>query len=731
MTGELWAHSVNPSGRRHGLVDHLKGTAYLAAEFASVFGAGELAGGLGLLHDVGKGACLWQDGLLRAEAGGGRVVDAGGESVDHKMAGAWLAVRKAQLGPYALAVLGHHGGLPERRFLKEVLTSADAEAAERVQEAVRRVAELLPEILDDRADSVPSWGKSADDRHLAELLLRMVFSALVDADFLDTESHFSGAPRPPVPSLASMAGAFERARTELLTHRRPSPVDVIREQVYEEAVRAAEEPVGIFPFPAPTGAGKTIAAGGFAVEHAARHGLRRVIVAVPYTSITEQNAAVYRKLFGDANVLEHHSGVNLADVPPALRWQRLAAENWDAPVVVTTTVRLFESLFSRKPSAMRKVHRLAGAVIVLDEVQSLPDPMLPPILSALRDLTERFGTSVLLASATQPEFFSMDVFKDLHARQVISKPKPLYRSLERVRYRWWCDPKPTLKDVAERIRDEPSVLAVVNTTKDAAALHQCLEEIADAPVLHLSTRMAGGHRRDALEDIRARLAEGLRVAVVSTQLVEAGVDLDFPVVFRAYAAAEAMQQAAGRCNRNGRLERGTVVVFDPADGSVAGARRVYGAALDATRAFFGPGLASPDDLDALRAYYRTRYAVKNIEGDGPGIEIQKDRAAFDFPAVAARFKLIDESTVPVLVPYGDDAEREQLRKLLATPGSAEPWVFRKIQPYLATLPRRLAREAVGAGLAAPLLGDLVEWHGEYHAFRGIEFADPSGEDFVW
>ncbi|GAA2613871.1 CRISPR-associated helicase/endonuclease Cas3 [Actinomadura fulvescens] len=644
-----------------------------------------------------------------------------------------MAARKGRVGLFALLVLGHHGGLAARRAIKDMLASAEGDAADRVQEAVQRVAELVPEILADHGAAVPGWARSADDPYAAELLLRMAFSALVDADFLDTESHFKGVRRPSGPSLSSMVQVFEGAREDYLRSPGVSPIDAVRTEIYEQAVAAADQPIGVFPFPAPTGAGKTIASGGFAVHHAARHGLRRVIFAVPFLSITEQNARVYGRLFGPKNVLEHHSGVDLHDLPVDRRWQRLAAENWDAPVVVTTTVRLFESLFSRRPSAMRRLHRLAGAVVVLDEVQSLPDAMLPPILSALRHLTERFGTSVVLASATQPEFFSLEVFKGLRPRPLLAEPKPYYRRLRRVRYEWRCDPKPTLQAIALEVAGQEQALTIVNTTKDAGTVHRHLEEAAhgDVPVMHLSTRMAGGHRRAVLMDVRQRLERGLPVLVVSTQLVEAGVDLDFPMVFRAFAPAEALQQAAGRANRNGRLEHGRVVVFDPADGSVTGTRLVYGAALDSTRAFFGPDRADPDDVDALSAYYQARYAVKDLERAGPGAEIQRYRADFDFPEVAARFKLIDEQTVAVLVPYGDSGEREHLRSLLISPAGADPWVFRKLQPYLATLPRRLAARAVGDGLATPLLGDLIEWDGEYHQVRGLELADPSGEDFVW
>ncbi|MFB7716230.1 CRISPR-associated helicase Cas3' [Nocardia sp. NPDC056100] len=739
MTQGLWAHSKNSAGVRDRLCDHLEGTASKAGDFAEVFGARAVAEYFGLVHDVGKGGCAWQDGLDRAEMTGGRVVDQHGRSVDHKLAGAWLAARRANLGYFALAVLGHHGGLGDQQALKQALRRADGEARDAVQEAISRVAAQLPAILRAPTSPLPDSMVNASDPCVLELLLRLVYSTLVDADFLDTAGHFSGVVPVSPPRLSGMVEMFERHRREYLAAVEVSKVDAIRDQVYRQAVAAAAQPRGIFPFPAPTGAGKTIAAAGFAVHHAAQHGLARVIFAVPFLSITEQNAKVYRKLFGAANVLEHHSGVDLDDLAPEQRWHRLAAENWDAPVVVTTTVRLFESLFSRKPSAMRKLHRLAGAVIVLDEVQSLPDEMLLPILSALRHLSEHFGTTVLLASATQPEFFGLRVFRDLKARPVIAEPQPLYDRLRRVRFEWRCDPKPTFAEIARDVADEEQVLLIVNTTRDAAALHKAVVQARrrGGPVIHLSTRMAGAHRRDALERVCDLLAADSPVVVVSTQLVEAGVDLDFPVVYRAFAPAEALLQAAGRCNRNGRLEEGRVVVFEPADGSTKAAKMVYGAALDTTRSFFGPG-RDPDRLDLLADYYSTRYAVKNIEQSSVGTRIQKHRAAFDFIKVAELFTMIEDNTVPVLVPYGNESEREDLRTRLVGPDPVEPWVYRRLQPYLAALPKRVAAKAVTAGNARVLIGDLGKpqearlyelIHG-YHVQRGIELTDIEPEECV-
>ncbi|WP_084530599.1 CRISPR-associated helicase/endonuclease Cas3 [Nocardia miyunensis] len=732
---------MNSAGTRDRLSDHLEGTARRAGDFAEVFGGREVAEYFGRVHDVGKGRCAWQDGLDRADKCGGRVVDQHGKSIDHKLAGTWLAARHAGLGYFAMAVLGHHGGLGDRQSLKQAIARAEGTARDAVQEAISRVAALVPAIMPRQSPAVPDRILHALDPCVGELWLRMVFSALVDADFLDTAQHFTGVPRVTPPSLSGMAEVFEANRRTLLADAgvAGAKVNVIREQVYRQAVAAASARRGIFPFPAPTGVGKTIAAGGFAVHHAARHNLSRVIIAVPFLSITEQNAAVYRGLFGAENVLEHHSGVDLDDLPAEHRWQRLAAENWDAPVVVTTTVRLFESLFSRKPAAMRKLHRLAGAVIVLDEVQSLPDELLVPILSALRHLSEHFGTSVLLASATQPEFFSLKVFQDLKPRPVITEPQPLYDSLRRVRFEWRCDPKPTFERIAHEVAAAHQVLLVVNTTRDAGVLHTAIEHgrRCGGPVFHLSTRMAGAHRRDTLERIRRLLADELPVAVVSTQLVEAGVDVDFPLVYRAFAPAEALLQAAGRCNRNGLLDEGVVVVFDPADGSVRGTRMVYGAALDATRSYFGPG-RDPDRLDLLTAYYNTRYAVKNIDNASLGTRIQKLRADFDFIKVAELFTMIEEGTVPVLVPYGDEVEREDLRSQLVGPDPVEPWVFRRLQPYLAALPKQLAARAVTDGYARVLLGDpatphqarMYELISGYHDQRGIELKDLEPKEYV-
>jgi CRISPR-associated endonuclease/helicase Cas3 len=730
--GVLWAHSANRTGARHRLDDHLAGTAARAREFGQPFGAGDLAGYLGLVHDVGKAGCAWQAGLAVAEATGGRV------GADHKLAGTWLASRTA--GVFAAAVDGHHGGLPAVAALKNELNAADAGMRAGWEDAIERAAAFVPAIRRGPPLAWPDWFDAVRSRDplMSDLLMRMVFSALVDADFLDTEAHFRGRPRPGSGmAAADLADRYEQGRAAMLAGLRPSPADGWREEVYAQAVAAAAGPGGMYRLPAPTGSGKTLAAGAFAVHHARIHGLRQVVVAMPFISITEQNAQVYRRLLDrpgeDPVVLEHHSGADLdGRGHQGSWWRKLAAENWDARFVVTTTVQLFQSLFDHRPAAMRKLHRLARSAVVLDEVQALPDRLLLPILSALRLLTECFGTTVLLASATQPAYWHLTPFRGLPVTDVIADPKPLYTRFRRVRYEWQLAPRPTLEQVARQAAQEPQVLVVVNTTRDSAALHRSLEALRDGslgPCVHLSTRMAARHRRDVLGEVRGRLDRGEQVAVVATQLIEAGVDVDFPVVFRAWAPADSLQQAAGRANRSACLAEGRVVIFHPEDGGQP-ADAAYRAALAATSTCFGPELADPDDPDALEKYYPERFARQNLEATGVGARIQQLRAHLDFPQVASAFQMIEELTVPVAVEYGDEAARAEMRALADRLRSADSMqagearlLLRRLQPYLAALPRTLADRAVIAGLAQPVIGDVLQWHGPYDPGRGLDPAN--------
>ncbi|MEV8351938.1 CRISPR-associated endonuclease Cas3'' [Streptomyces niveus] len=747
--GGLLAHSRSPrSGCRHRLEDHLRGSASLARAFASGFGAGEVAEYLALVHDVGKGCCAWQDRLVFHAEPTGKPV-----GIPHKEAGTVLAARVAgrQL---AAVVQGHHGGLPDQDKIKDVLAElrGAGQDAERAREATEAVARVVPEILRDQRIAPPAWLVglgSAQHRAVAlDLFTRMVFSCVVDADYLDTAAHFAGG-KSRVSERADMGELLERfelRRERLLAGRASSPVDALRGRVYDEARAAAKGLPGMYVLHVPTGGAKTIAAGGFALKHAAEHGLGRVVFAVPYISITQQNADVYRELLDPAEgsdaepvVLEHHSSVELDEEDGAGSWARLAAENWDAPVVVTTTVQLFQSLFARKPSVVRKLHRLAGSVIVLDEVQALPDRLLIPILSVLRDLVEHFGASVVLVSATQPSFWSLAQLDGLPRHGMVDDVAGLFEALRRVAYEWRLDADVTWESIAADIASEGGdrVLTIVNTTRDSARLHRLLTGQGEggvrvsAPVWHLSTRMTAEHRREVIRHVRGELGAGRPVHVVSTSLIEAGVDVDFPRVYRAWAPAEALQQAAGRCNRDGRLpDGGTVVVFRPVDGGVP-KDLSYKAALDATAEFFGPRpLAAPDNLNTLGAYYEKRWALQGTDGRSMGEGIQELRRKWDFPAVADEFQMIDNKyaqSVVVIRPEKTEEERDAVEAditLLRAPYPSGPGPLRRLQPHMATLPRHEVAEALRAGLAEPVIGDLVVWRGHYDPVRGLDADDP-------
>jgi CRISPR-associated endonuclease/helicase Cas3 len=600
----VWAHSVNDLGERHELADHARGTAALSRRFGESFGAAELCGALGLLHDAGKAAGAWQQRLMVVEGTGQPV------GLPHKRLGCFLLGGRA--GPAAMCVLGHHGGLGDREAWLRVATGdldADAvDARPAFLDAVPEAATLLaePEAL------LPALWRPQRHRDVLEMGLRLSFSALVDADHLDTAAHFrgrrAGEVREPV-DFAGLLAQFERARADALAARPASPVDGVRTEVYEAAVAAAAGPAGVYRLPAPTGAGKTMAAAAFGLHHAVRQGKSRVIVAVPFITITEQNAAVYRDLLGKDAVLEHHSAVD-----SDYRNAKLGAENWDAPFVVTTTVQLFDSLFGRKPARSRKVHRLANAVVVLDEVQALPTDLLLPILDGLRLLAEHFGTTVLLASATQPTFQRLSVWRPLQERihEVIPDPTGLYERLRRVRYEWRLGPPMLeLSEVADEVAGHDQVLVVVSTVAAARQMFRLLRERRGEAVRHLSTRMCPAHRRAVLGEVHDRLAAGEPVSLVSTQLIEAGVDVDFPVVFRAISPADSLQQAAGRANREGRRPGpGLVVVFEAADAPVP---PFYRTAVGQTRLHFGPGKADPDDRAALDRYYTGLYNALNLE----------------------------------------------------------------------------------------------------------------------
>ena len=711
----MFAHSCNFAGDRHDLVEHLRAVADIARGFGVEFHGGDPAYYAGLWHDLGKFTPAFQAYLRSCEA----TPRARGRGPEHKGAGAVLAYQ--HIPPVALLIHGHHGGLRSGADTKNWVAERKNDGA--VIDAIKAARNVIPGL----EPTVPIATPGAIETDLAaELYLRLLFSALVDADWLDTERHFhpdtSGERTPPDLSMGDLWERFKRNQ-QALPRRRGSVVDEARKAVYDSAVAAAERGQGVFRFTVPTGGGKTRSAMAFALRHAMKHGLQRVIVATPYTSITEQIAQVYRGIFGaDAQgreaVLEHHSQAMAADTDadgdfhPERNRARLAAENWDVPIIVTTTVQLFESLFSNLTSCLRKAHRLAGSVIILDEAQTLPPRLLDPIVDALRQLTTWGRTSVVLSTATQPAFDAVTPFVGLRPVEIAPDPPRWFKALKRVDYEWRIDELTPWADAAQWLIDEPQCLAVVNLKKDAASL---LDTLDDPDALHLSTNLCGAHRKNVIEEVRRRLSRGKPCRLVSTQVVEAGVDLDFPFVMRAMGPLDSIIQAAGRCNREGNLERGRVVVFQPEGaGTPPG---TYRTASGVARAVLG-GTPDMDDPAVAWEYFRRLYDTVSTDGG----QIQERRMHFDFPETARRFRMIEEDTESVMIEdYGTADERQRVRSDISRlrGGTGNRYVLRRLQPYTVSLYASKAAELREQGLIEPVADGIGVWRGRYDPVRGL------------
>lgn len=734
---EYHAHSKNAQGIRQPLTDHLYGVAERTKRFAEPLGAADVGYLLGLWHDLGKFNPKWQEYLLRSEAAGGRRV---GKTIDHKAAGAHLAKTELPaLDWLALPVRGHHGGLRDMAELKGWLRdkTRDGAAAEALVNARRELPDLLPAT----APAFPDFAFNTP--HTTEMFLRLLFSALVDADFLNTEGHTRPEAAAQRESDVTITALWER----LEQYQRDAPpqgsddLPKLRREMYEACVMAAERPPGnMYRLTMPTGGGKTRSGLAFALRHAALHGQQRVIVAVPFISITEQTATTYREIFLDMEgdtptVLEHHSAARRetededGTPDPVATWSRLAAENWDAPLVVTTTVQLFESLFSNRTSACRKLHRLANSVIVLDEVQALPTGLLEPILDALRELCAHYGTTVVLSTATQSELETVAVGPG--ATEIINDPQQYFTAMQRVTYDWRINSVTPWIEVAAILQKETQALAVVNTKADAVALLDALGPAAnpdDPDIFALSTDLCGKHRQRVIETIKARLAAGQSCRVVSTQVVEAGVDLDFPLVLRAFGPLSSIVQAAGRANREGKLgfRGGRVIVFLSEDDNAPPGP--YRSAMHTTRTWLKNPKYDPNDLAQMALFFHLLLGTVVTDD----CNIQRSREALAYETVAKDFRMIKEETENVVVTeYGDEAEQVEVRALLdelaaagndpkaMARGNARA-IMRKLQPYIVAVRQNKVKPLREQKQIGPeLLPGLSGWKGAYHPTRGL------------
>lgn len=700
----------------HNLKEHLSDVATLARTYADKFKAGDLGYYAGLWHDVGKYNPKFQDYLRQCHAASEAGEDRYIQSTPHAIHGARLAWD--MLMPLAPIIYGHHGGLPERQHMKDRLFDPDLETSyqEVMSHARQHLSQLQPAI-----DSATVIAGLVKDAYGYELLTRILFSCLVDADYLDTEEHFepnTAAQRGSRFTLPQLWADLQTDQNKLLINAKSTPVNQVRAEVYHACTAAAKLTPGVFRLAVPTGGGKTRSGLAFALSHAVNHGLERVIVAVPYTSIIEQTVSVYREIFSEEAVLEHHSAAKdprEEDARRSYAQARLATQNWDAPLIVTTTVQLFESLFANRPSRCRKLHNIVNSVIILDEVQTLPVGLLEPILSVLQELVERYQVTVVLCTATQPALEGqsryLQGFESVRDIVPVAQAEQHFSTLRRVEYSvpsesWsWARLVEDLQD-----HNHKQALIILNTRKDA--LH-VLDELScidlENPVLHLSTLLCGAHRRQVLAEVKKRLQKGEPCLLVSTQVVEAGVDLDFPVVYRAVGPLDRIVQAAGRCNREGRLPQpGRVVVFEPEEGSSP--KGDYATAIVEASLFL-----KQDNLDLhspgiFQNYFRRLYQV--IPSDQYGV--QPLRAKCNFPEVARKFKLIKDDTTPVVIQF-DDLVQSLLRQIQRRGLFSSD--YRALQPYMVSLRDYEFKQA--EGLREEFAPGLWVWQGSYDPVKGI------------
>lgn len=755
---DCFAHSLpgRPSDEWEPLAVHAREVGALAAEFASIFGWAGMAHAAGLLHDAGKASAEFQM-YIRGQGG----------SVDHSTMGARVANLHYGGLPgrmLALCIAGHHAGLPDPESLDRRLDPRTV-----IPDASGWVDHITTppkgELKPSQAHKPSSPGEGGFTGAFAT---RMLFSCLVDADFLSTEAFMSGGRLGrgvwiPMDVLNGRLATHMQALRKTVAE---TSLNALRAEILDHAVAKATSKPGLFTLTVPTGGGKTLASLSFALSHAAAHGKRRVIYVIPYTSIIEQTADVFRNALGREAVLEHHSnfdweaearrGTDGGDERDGRGVLRRAAENWDAPIIVTTAVQFFESLFANRTSACRKLHNIADSVIILDEAQTLPQKFLLPCLAALDELQRNYGVSIVLCTATQPALRRQDgALKDKRGdllgldipdtRELAPDPIGLYDKLKRAAVQ--VLPGPTADDrIAARFAEAPQMLCIVNSRAHARAL---FDQIATLPgAAHLTTLMCPAHRRQVLAGLRARLKAGEPVRLVATSLIEAGVDISFPEVWRAMAGVDSIAQAAGRCNREGELlpTLGQVVVFTPAEDRTP-------------RAFITPQQAAagvlrdhPDPLSlaAVEAFFRQLWFQKGADsldgarvGDLPGQGVlaalrETTKGRYPFEGIADAFRLIDEVMLPVVVPW--DAAAIVALNTVSSATTPPRDALRKLQQYTVGIPRKTHDAWLAAGVIFPVRRELgasllrLADRAHYRDTTGVDLTDTTrraSEENVW
>ena len=709
---QYYAHSKEESKPEnwHLLEDHLESVANMAKDFAAPFGGQEWARLAGLWHDIGKYSHGFQKKLFDAngiechlETKPGRVI--------HSQAGGHLAQKVMSHGMeriFCWLIMGHHAGLAD--FSNESGVRALQPKMRNLGESDKILCNVPSRIKDDRPN--PPYPQILTGAQPADVsfLIRMIFSCVVDADFLDTEAFMDkqrfNLRQKRYPSLDKLLLSFDMHVNTLCKNAKPTKINKIRAEVLEQCRNAARKKPEAFSLTVPTGGGKTLSSMAFALRHGVEYGKRRVIYVIPYTSIIEQTASVFREIPGfEQAVVEHHSNISNEDESRESPRSRLATENWDAPIIITTSVQFFESLYACRTSRCRKLHNITNSVVIFDEAQCLPPEYVRPVIFAIRELYRHYGVTPVLCTATQPVLTMTDrfdfKFKEgfRSVTEIIDGPALLATSLKRVQVKSFLNLNPVSNEQMANsiVSGNQSILCIVNRKGDARILASLLPK---EQTLHLSTNLCAEHRSERFKEIKHRLkAGGNPLYVISTSLIEAGVDLDFPVVYRALAGLDSIAQAAGRCNREGKLSTGKTIVFVPKDQpnyitSSASLARDY-LKDDLLEKLFSP--------ETFQDYFQQRFFQLGEERlDAKGIlKLLGGNLTFSFRTASERFQLIDDSGYrSLIVPFGEAPKI--VDHLL-------DWdilgLFRKLQGYTISVPARTLMQLIEQDHARELLPD--------------------------
>ncbi|MBE0411197.1 MAG: CRISPR-associated helicase Cas3' [Anaerolineales bacterium] len=697
------------------LKDHLTATADLAEKLGRDSGVSQLAYLAGILHDIGKYSTAFQDRLRGAKS-----------PVDHSTAGAREVLELFPGNPFAellsYCIAGHHSGLPDYGDPTD-LPNAATLLARRDKKSLEDYSSYRQEI-DPESLSLPPINLKPSPGYpgfSVSFLTRMVFSTLVDADWLETETYMEGEPKPRGEYL-SMAELLEKFNTYIRRFEQPGrPINQKRNQTLQECLAKSSLNPGLFSLTVPTGGGKTLTSLAFALNHAIHHGMERIIYVIPFTSIIEQNAAIFKDILGEENVLEHHSnfdweGIKQYDILDSYEDEttlisdklKLAAENWDIPVIVTTNVQFFESLFANKKSRSRKVHNIAKSVIIFDEAQMLPREYIKPCMLAVWELVQNYGASAVFCTATQPNL--KPFFSDIEIAELVSETQELFEFYRRVNV--IPSGKITDEELAQQLDQQDQVLCVVNTRKHAKGLFDLLK---DDGRYHLSTLMCPAHRQMVLQTIRQCLHNGDTCRLVSTQVVEAGVDIDFPVGYRALAGLDSIIQVAGRVNRERKNSSGQIFVFEPQTDLIKRTPTFIAQTSRAGASVLRDFNQDPTSIQAVQAYFSLLDTLQDQQRstDVKNILAYLNKEKFDFAKAAENFRLIESPTISLIIPYEQTA-CDTIRSLQYSQFPAK--FIRQLQRYTVNIYKQEFEGLLSKGA-------VDTYHDQYFVLNNMDYYD--------